>query len=139
MNKIYKYINAAPLARDAGVGVRSLQMAIKEYVETEGQNITPPLVQANQFLASVGDNETPYDELATEQMQSYLKDLQRIGKHWTVGHILSVALLHFWHSKEIVRCLKCGSAIAYPPEIPILEGAAKDNCSRCGTEVEYEI
>lgn len=128
-------MNLAAIAEDAGISPRTLQKAVEKYNETG--EATPALQQATMFLASL--DETPYDELATEQMQGYLKDLQRMGEHWTVGHILSIALLHFWHSEEIVRCPKCESAIAYPPEIPILESSAKDNCSRCGTEVEYEI
>lgn len=126
--------NLTAVAKSAGVSPRNLRNGIKRFLETGEAN--EALQQVNVFLENLDDN-LPFDELAMPQMQSYLADLRRMG--WSNGRILSVALLQFWHSKEIVRCPKCECAVCYPPEIPILEGVMEVECSFCGKEFEVEL
>lgn len=129
---MWEYIKIAPLARAAGIEPRALQYAVKNYLETG--KASEALMQANEFLA---EQSLRYDELVADpQAQSYLRDLRRLG--WSTEHILKVALVEFWHSKDIVRCPKCECAVLYPPEIPMETIEMELECSFCKTRFEYK-
>ena len=128
----FDLINLTALAKACEVNDRTLRAAVKTF--QEGGGITPTLMQAMQYLRDHTNFPYAYDELLTEQMIAYMNDLMK-GLGWTQGHVLSVALLDFWHSKDIVRCPKCEAAAAYPPEILVMDDIEFDTtCYRCGNE-----